>query len=177
MRMSVLLALKLLEKVRSSHLSSCFLSFSSTLLTLSRLPRPLRPTFLATGIETSSHAATLTLGRPGVFHGFRSILLQSPSGSSILPTSSLAAGLNYPGVGPEHAWLQEAGRAEYVAATDEEALRAFRTCAETEGIIPALESSHAIWGGMELARKMSKEANIVVVRFFLPLFFPPPSRV
>lgn len=89
-------------------------------------------------------------------------LLQSPHGQ-ITETHSIAAGMNYPGVGPEHAWLKDSGRAEYVSATDEEALRGFRMLTELEGIIPALESSHAIWEGVRLAGELGVGKDIVVV--------------
>lgn len=87
-------------------------------------------------------------------------------------THSISAGLDYPGVGPEHAWLHESKRGEYIAATDEECLRGFRACTQMEGIIPALESSHAIWGTMQLAKTLPKEANIVMVRSFVFCLLP-----
>jgi tryptophan synthase len=87
------------------------------------------------GIDTQRHSATLSKGHPGVFHGVRTYVLQSPSGQ-ISEAHSISAGLDYPGVGPEHAWLKDSGRAEYVVATDEEALRGFRLCTQLEGIIP-----------------------------------------
>jgi len=95
------------------------------------------------GIETGEHAASLTGGQPGVLHGNRTYLLQDDDGQ-ILEAHSISAGLDYPGIGPEHAWLYEAGRVEYVAATDDEALEAFQICSRAEGIIPALEPSHAL---------------------------------
>jgi tryptophan synthase beta chain len=95
------------------------------------------------GIETGEHAATLSAGRVGVLHGSRSYLLQDTSGQ-VTETHSISAGLDYPGVGPEHSYLLESGRAEYVSATDDQALDAFRLLCETEGIIPALEPSHAL---------------------------------
>ena len=95
------------------------------------------------GIATGRHAASLTAGRPGVLHGNRTYLLQDDNGQ-IVETHSVSAGLDYPGVGPEHAWLKDSGRAEYVSITDDEALEAFRDCCRIEGIIPALESSHAL---------------------------------
>ncbi|GAA5852234.1 hypothetical protein JCM8547_006706 [Rhodosporidiobolus lusitaniae] len=113
------------------------------------------------GIDTDFHSATLSKGSKGVFHGVRTYILQSKVGQ-ILGTHSISAGLDYPGVGPEHAWLHETKRGEYVAASDEEALRGFRACTQFEGIIPALESSHAVWGAMQLAKTMPKEANIVM---------------
>lgn len=88
-----------------------------------------------TGVHTAKHSATLSSGTPGVLHGVRTYLLQSPTGQ-IIETHSVSAGLDYPGVGPEHAWLKDSGRAEYTAATDEDALRGFRLCTQMEGIIP-----------------------------------------
>lgn len=87
-------------------------------------------------------------------------------------THSISAGLDYPGVGPEHAWLHETKRGEYISATDEQALRGFRACTQLEGIIPALETSHAVWGTMELAKTLPKDANIVMVRRSLPVSLP-----
>jgi len=114
------------------------------------------------GIHTAHHSATLALGHPGVLHGVRTYLLQSPTGQ-IIETHSISAGLDYPGVGPEHAWLKDSGRAEYVVATDEEALRGFRLCTQLEGIIPALESAHAVWGAVEVAEALPKDADVVLV--------------
>jgi tryptophan synthase len=125
----------------------------------------------SSGIDTDFHSATLTKGTKGVFHGVRTYILQSKVGQ-ILGTHSISAGLDYPGVGPEHAWLHETKRGEYVCATDEQALRGFRACTQFEGIIPALESSHAVWGTMELAKTLPKEANIVMVRLPAPPFLP-----
>lgn len=113
------------------------------------------------GIDTDRHSATLAKGTPGVLHGVRTYLLQAKDGQ-ITETHSISAGLDYPGVGPEHAYLKDAGRAEYVVATDEEALRAFRLCTELEGIIPALETSHAIWEALRQAEQMDKDKDIVV---------------
>ncbi|EMD38078.1 hypothetical protein CERSUDRAFT_113219 [Gelatoporia subvermispora B] len=113
------------------------------------------------GIDGDRHSATLSKGKSGVFHGVRTYVLQSPTGQ-IIETHSISAGLDYPGVGPEHAWLKDSGRAEYVVATDEEALRGFRMCTQLEGIIPALESSHAVWEGVRLAATLPKESNIVI---------------
>lgn len=99
----------------------------------------------------------------------RTYILQTDDGQ-ITGTHSISAGLDYPGVGPEHAWLKDSGRAEYMSATDEQALRGFRACTEKEGIIPALETAHAIWATIELAKTLPKEQNIVMVRpFFLQL--------
>jgi tryptophan synthase len=135
----------------------------------------------STGVDTNRHSATLALGTPGVLHGVRTYLLQSPTGQ-IIETHSVSAGLDYPGVGPEHAWLKDSNRAEYIVATDEDALRGFRMCTQLEGIIPgqyhgffcsgtdkptalctALESAHALWGAMKIAETLPKEADVVVV--------------
>ncbi|PIL24494.1 hypothetical protein GSI_14249 [Ganoderma sinense ZZ0214-1] len=113
------------------------------------------------GIDGDKHSATLSKGQAGVFHGVRTYVLQSAAGQ-IIETHSISAGLDYPGVGPEHAWLKESGRAEYTVATDEEALRGFRVLTQLEGIIPALESAHAVWGGVQLAKTLPKDANIVI---------------
>ncbi|GAA6035602.1 hypothetical protein JCM8097_004924 [Rhodosporidiobolus ruineniae] len=113
------------------------------------------------GVDTEFHSATLSRGSKGVFHGVRTYILQTKVGQ-IIGTHSISAGLDYPGVGPEHAWLHDTKRGEYIAATDEQALRGFRACTQMEGIIPALESSHAVWGAMELAKTMPKDANIVM---------------
>ena len=113
------------------------------------------------GIATGQHAAPLSAGRPGVLHGNRTYLMEDDAGQ-ILGTHSISAGLDYPGVGPEHAWLKDAGRADYVDATDEEALAAFRTLTKVEGIMPALESSHAVAYALKLARTMRKDQFIVV---------------
>ena len=113
------------------------------------------------GIATGHHAATLCAGRPGVLHGNRTYLLQDEDGQ-IIETHSISAGLDYPGVGPEHAWLKDSGRAEYVAATDEEALNAFHTLCRMEGIIPALESSHALAYAMKIAPSMRADQVLLV---------------
>ena len=113
------------------------------------------------GIETGHHAASLNAGSAGVLHGTMSYLLQSETGN-ILETYSFAPGLDYPGVGPEHAYLKESGRADYVAVTDQEALRAFRLLSETEGILPALESAHAIAYVTKLAPTLRKNQIVVV---------------
>ena len=115
------------------------------------------------GIDGDKHSATLAKGQPGVLHGVRTYILQDRAGQ-IIETHSISAGLDYPGVGPEHAWLKDSGRAEYVVATDEEALRGFRMITQLEGIIPALESSHAIWEGVRLAKTLPKDQDIVIVR-------------
>ena len=113
------------------------------------------------GIETGRHAASLLGGRPGVLHGNRTYLLQDADGQ-ITETHSVSAGLDYPGVGPEHAWLKDSGRAEYVAITDDEAVAAFNACCRIEGIIPALESSHALAYAAKLAPTLAREAILLV---------------
>ncbi|MEI7429517.1 MAG: tryptophan synthase subunit beta [Betaproteobacteria bacterium] len=113
------------------------------------------------GIETGRHSASLTAGRPGVLHGNRTYLLQDENGQ-IIETHSISAGLDYPGVGPEHAWLKDSGRAEYVTITDAEALEAFHKLCRLEGIIPALESSHAIAYATKLAPTLPKDKILLV---------------
>jgi tryptophan synthase beta chain len=113
------------------------------------------------GLETDKHAASLTGGRPGVLHGNRTYLLQDADGQ-ILDTHSISAGLDYPGIGPEHAFLHDVGRAEYRSCTDAEALEAFKLCAELEGIIPALESAHAIARVGEIARDVGRGGSIAL---------------
>lgn len=113
------------------------------------------------GLDTGSHAAPLCAGRPGVLHGNRTYLMEDKNGQ-IIETHSVSAGLDYPGVGPEHSWLKDIGRANYVAVTDDEALQAFHDLTRIEGIIPALESSHALAYARKLAPTMSKEQNILV---------------
>jgi len=113
------------------------------------------------GIETGRHSVTLGAGRPGVLHGNRTYLIADDHGE-ILETHSISAGLDYPGVGPEHAWLKDSGRAEYVNITDDEAVEAFYALTRMEGIIPALESSHALAYAMKLAPTMAKDEVILV---------------
>jgi tryptophan synthase beta chain len=113
------------------------------------------------GIETGKHSASLTAGCPGVLHGNRTYLLQDANGQ-IIETHSISAGLDYPGVGPEHAWLKDSGRAEYVSVNDDEALAAFHDLCREEGIIPALESSHALAYATRLAPTLSKD-NLLLV--------------
>jgi tryptophan synthase beta chain len=113
------------------------------------------------GMDSGKHSASLQRGAPGVLHGNRTYILQDENGQ-ITETHSVSAGLDYPGVGPEHAWLKDSGRAEYVGITDQEALEAFHYLCRTEGIIPALESSHAMAYAMRLARTMAPERNILV---------------
>jgi tryptophan synthase beta chain len=113
------------------------------------------------GLASGRHAASLTAGRPGVLHGNRTYLLQDENGQ-ITEAYSVSAGLDYPGVGPEHAWLKESGRAEYVTIDDAEALRAFHVLCRQEGIIPALESSHAVAHAMKIAPSMEKDKILLV---------------
>jgi tryptophan synthase beta chain len=113
------------------------------------------------GIATGRHSASLTAGRPGVLHGNRTYLLQDENGQ-IIETHSVSAGLDYPGVGPEHAWLKDSGRAQYVSITDDEALAAFHTLCRTEGIIPALESSHALAYAAKLAATLPRDRILLV---------------
>ena len=113
------------------------------------------------GVETGRHSATLSAGRPGVLHGSMSYLLQDDNGQ-IQEAHSISAGLDYPGVGPEHSWLKDTGRAEYLSVTDDEALEGFRLLCRTEGIIPALESAHAIYHASRMAAEMSSDEIIVV---------------
>ncbi|NLN19563.1 MAG: tryptophan synthase subunit beta [Firmicutes bacterium] len=113
------------------------------------------------GVDTDKNAATLTKGSPGILHGALSYLLQDSNGQ-VMPPYSISAGLDYPGVGPEHSFLKDSGRAEYVAITDEEAVDALVLLSRTEGIIPALESAHAIAHARQLAPELGKEALIIV---------------
>ena len=113
------------------------------------------------GVNTDKHAASLTGGNPGVLHGNRTYLLQNEDGQ-ITDAHSISAGLDYPGIGPEHAWLHDQGRVEYVSVTDEEALEAFQLCCRTEGIIPALEPAHALAHVVKLAPEMDREQILVM---------------
>jgi tryptophan synthase beta chain len=113
------------------------------------------------GLASGKHAATLCAGRPGVLHGARTYLMQDENGQ-IAETHSVSAGLDYPGVGPEHSWLKDSGRAEYVAVTDQEALEAFHTLCRYEGIIPALETAHALAYAARIAPQMSRDAILLV---------------
>ena len=113
------------------------------------------------GVETGQHAAPLRAGRPGVLHGSRSYLMEDDNGQ-IIETHSISAGLDYPGVGPEHAWLKDTRRVKYVVANDDQALQAFHDLTRVEGIMPALESSHALAYAGQLAARMDKEAIIIV---------------
>ena len=113
------------------------------------------------GLASGQHAAPLNAGSPVVLHGNRTYLMQDENGQ-IVETHSISAGLDYPGVGPEHAWLKDSGRAEYVAATDDEALNAFHTLTRMEGIMPALESAHAVAHAMKIAPQMTKDEVLLV---------------
>ncbi|SFR76970.1 tryptophan synthase beta chain [Agromyces sp. CF514] len=113
------------------------------------------------GVDTPRHAATISKGSPGVLHGARSYMLQDEDGQTI-ESHSISAGLDYPGVGPEHSWLSAIGRAEYRPVTDDAAMQALRLLTRTEGIIPAIESAHALAGALELGRELGPEATILV---------------
>lgn len=113
------------------------------------------------GIATPEHAATLTMGRPGVLHGARSYMLQDADGQT-MESHSISAGLDYPGVGPEHSWLKDIGRAEYRPVTDAEAMHAMRLLARTEGIIPAIETAHALAGVCDLGKELGPDSVILV---------------
>jgi tryptophan synthase beta chain len=113
------------------------------------------------GIDTLFHAATISKGRPGVLHGARSLMLQDADGQT-LDSHSISAGLDYPGVGPEHAWLDEIGRAEYRPVTDAQAMSALRLMSRTEGIIPAIETAHALHGALELGAELGEDAIVLV---------------
>jgi tryptophan synthase beta chain len=113
------------------------------------------------GLQTPDHAAPLNAGKSGVLHGNRTYIMADENGQ-ILPTHSISAGLDYPGVGPEHSWLKDIGRVEYAAINDDEALAAFHELTRAEGIIPALESSHAVAQAKKLAPTLSPEQNIVI---------------
>jgi tryptophan synthase beta chain len=113
------------------------------------------------GIASGRHGATIGTGVPGILHGQRTFVMANDDGQ-IFPAHSISAGLDYPGVGPEHAWLHETGRAAYVSVTDDEALAAFQHLARREGILPALESAHALAQLPKLARELSREAIVIV---------------
>jgi tryptophan synthase beta chain len=112
-------------------------------------------------VATGRHSATIVGGSPGVLHGSRSLIMQDEDGQTI-PSHSVSAGLDYPSVGPEHAWLADIGRAEYRAIDDEAAMEAFGLLSMTEGIMPALESSHALAGALQLGHELGPDAVIVV---------------
>jgi tryptophan synthase beta chain len=111
------------------------------------------------GVDTFETAATIATGRLGIFHGMKSYFCQDEYGQ-IAPVYSISAGLDYPGVGPEHAWLHDIGRAEYVPVTDDEAVEAFETLSRIEGVIPAIESAHAVAHAMKIAPEMPKDAIV-----------------
>ncbi|MGN5764196.1 hypothetical protein ACNQO6_07570 [Acinetobacter calcoaceticus] len=113
------------------------------------------------GLDTDKHSATLTLGKPGQIHGMACYVLEDANGEP-LPVHSIASGLDYPGVGPQHSYLKELGRVQYETATDQECLDAFMTLSRVEGIVPALESSHAVAWALREAPKMDKNIKIVV---------------
>lgn len=113
------------------------------------------------GVDTARHAASIERGRPGVLHGSRTYVLQDEDGQTI-ESHSISAGLDYPGVGPEHSWLADIGRAEYIPATDDEAMQALRLLSQTEGIIPAIESAHALAGAIRIGRELGEDAIIAV---------------
>ena len=112
-------------------------------------------------MNTDRHAATLNYGRPGVLHGARSYMLQDEDGQT-MESHSISAGLDYPGVGPEHAWLKDLGRAQYHGISDDEAMSALRLLSRTEGIIPAIESSHALAGALKLGKQLPAGSSILV---------------
>lgn len=113
------------------------------------------------GLKTAEHAAALAIGKPGVLHGAKSYVLSDPDGQ-ILEAASISAGLDYPGVGPEHSYLKDSGRVEYHTVDDQEALAAFTYLTRTEGIIPALESAHAVAVGMKLGRQLKPDEIMVI---------------
>jgi tryptophan synthase beta chain len=113
------------------------------------------------GVSTGKHAATLTGGTPGVLHGTRSYVLQDENGQTI-ESHSISAGLDYPGVGPEHAYLSDIGRAEYLAITDDEAMQAFSLLSKTEGIIPAIETAHALAGAIKIGKELGPSATLLI---------------
>jgi len=113
------------------------------------------------GIETGMHASTISGGKPGVLHGTRSYVLQNSDGQTI-ESHSISAGLDYPGVGPEHAYLNDIGRAEYRSITDDQAMYAFSLLCKSEGIIPAIETAHALAGALELGNELGKDATILI---------------
>jgi len=113
------------------------------------------------GVDTGRHAASITGGAAGVLHGSRTFILQDEDGQTV-ESHSISAGLDYPGVGPEHAWLAETGRARYVPVTDAEAMAAFRLLCQTEGIIPAIESAHALAGALTVGRELGPDGLVLV---------------
>ena len=113
------------------------------------------------GVDTPHHAATISRGKPGMLHGARSLVLQDEDGQTV-ESHSISAGLDYPGIGPEHAWLSSIKRAEYEPITDDEAMQALRLLSETEGIIPAIETAHTLAGTQKLGKELGDGAIIVV---------------
>ncbi|MEG0894886.1 MAG: tryptophan synthase subunit beta [Oscillospiraceae bacterium] len=113
------------------------------------------------GLDTNMHAASITKGSDGILHGFKTLLIQDDKGEP-LPVYSIAAGLDYPGVGPEHCFYSRSGRGQYFAVTDKEAMQAFLTLSRVEGIIPAIESSHAVYQGIKLAKELTKDKIVVI---------------
>jgi tryptophan synthase beta chain len=113
------------------------------------------------GIETGMHASTISGGKPGVLHGTRSYVLQDSDGQTV-ESHSISAGLDYPGVGPEHAYLNDIGRAEYRSITDDQAMYAFSLLCKSEGIIPAIETAHALAGALELGNELGKDATLLI---------------
>jgi tryptophan synthase beta chain len=113
------------------------------------------------GVDTPEHAATLTLGRPGVLHGARSYMLQDEDGQT-MESHSISAGLDYPGVGPEHSWLKDLGRASYRPVTDDAAMQALRLLSQTEGIIPAIETAHALAGALDIGRERGPDSTLLI---------------
>jgi tryptophan synthase beta chain len=113
------------------------------------------------GMNTNKHAATLNFGRPGVLHGAKSYLLQDEDGQTV-ESHSISAGLDYPGVGPEHSWLKDLGRANYRGISDDEAMQALRLLAQTEGIIPAIETAHALAGTLTLGKELAPGSSVLI---------------
>src|SRR5690606_31620668 len=113
------------------------------------------------GVDTEKHAASIERGRPGVLHGAKTYVLQDEDGQTI-ESHSISAGLDYPGVGPEHSWLSDIGRAAYIPATDDEAMQALRLLSRTEGIIPAIESAHALAGAIRIGKELGPDGLIAV---------------
>ena len=113
------------------------------------------------GVDTPRHAASIERGTPGILHGAKTFVLQDEAGQTV-ESHSISAGLDYPGVGPEHAWLADIGRAHYIPATDTEAMEALRLLSRTEGIIPAIESAHALAGALRIGRDLGPEAVLAI---------------
>jgi tryptophan synthase beta chain len=113
------------------------------------------------GVDTPRHAASIERGTPGILHGAKTFVLQDEDGQTV-ESHSISAGLDYPGVGPEHAWLADIGRAHYIPATDTEAMEALRLLSRTEGIIPAIESAHALAGALRIGRDLGPEAVLAI---------------